>query len=760
MSISIESFVEKILPGNYCITKSMDFSKVDYSGTLWYLKKWMVYYNYLFFKDNITTTDYEKIVDVFNKFIQTLPTGEARKNAENFFFEVDIRNKDEYITFQQFINDKPDLSELDSKKWNIDAKKFYFCYVMNLGGQANYKKMIKNKINQKHSYYECCEILLECKSSECEKLNKLGEIIQSIKKECLSNEMIIELKKIYTSTIERVELAKKEKSKLNKLGELIEQLNSDYLTEDLLVEVKKLEKLINKNINDIGLVNNDFPASIRNEKQIFFYWGFFHGKETKDLSGFYNLTNIGKLILDSTFDELILIWEHQKLKMISQSPLTDMQKLNNDSILSPELFEINKHPYITLLEVLIKNNEITLDEYQYVISRVHSSQDLDFVLDKISDIFEKSYSKVQSFNRTADNNTEDFKKELLKFILGISEMKKDANSNYFSFLTKYDNKKVSINNSQKAKFILEHYKYITTYLDTQYKSQYEIFKEEIKKQYKQTVSNMEYEVDKNAQYEWSKYIINIDKNIYLGLIYLLISMKLNCLDNTLKNKHFNSEYDSFKSILKSFGIKSKAEFLILMNEIQEEFKTNDRLLLRTSEENEYQVIDPKEFASEITLSNLNELSIKTALNNTISRKRDTSLIQNIKSYYFTNFLNEGLLSCDCCKETTFLTMKGYPYIEFHHLIPFSTDFGPDHYLNLFGLCPSCHRKMHFIEAESKNALYYDLSLNNNLKLSFKQRINELLTQNILEAIHLEFLLKENVITKEEYEKYMNSEQVA
>lgn len=683
MSQTIDQFTNKLLPGNYWITKSMEFSKVSTSGTLWYLKKWIVYYNFLFFKDTLTQSDYDEIQNIFNSYIESLPNDKRLiDNAKNFFYDVDIRDNNEFITLNDFMKDVPNFqtaSELEQYKLN--AKKFYFTYIMNIGGQSGYKKYIKELIIDKNSY---------------------------------------------SKTLEMLKIKLREDSKES----------------------------------DFKMLVNDFHAALRNERQIFFYFGLFHGKETADLSGFYNLTNIGKSILHSSFDELLLIWEHQKLIMVSQSPITDIQKLNNDTIENPEYFEVNYHPYVSFLEIIVNNNAITLDEYQYVISRVHANDDLTFISENISELLENSQNKVKDFNRVADNKDEDFKKELAKFILGISDMAKDETCNYFSFLTKYNSKKVSVNDIEKAKFIIKHYKYITAYLDNQYKNQYEVFSSEVIKQYRSSVSGLEYDIDMNVQYEWSKYIINIDKNIYLGLIYLLFSMKLSSFEYTLKEKHFKSGYDSFKSILKSFGIKKKTEFAIIMLEIQEQFKENSQLLISITEDDEYQVIDPKEYTAEITLTHLNDLSIKAASNNVISRKRDISLIQNIKSYYFSNFLQDGLLKCDCCEETTFITTKGYPYIEFHHLIPFSTDFGPDHYLNLFGLCPSCHRKMHFMESQGKKTLYSDLSLNNNLRQNFKTRVNELLSQGILEAIHLEFLLKENIINKEEYEQYMNGEQAA
>ena len=42
--------INNILPGNYWLSKSMEFSKFNTSGSLWYLKKWFVFYHYVFLK--------------------------------------------------------------------------------------------------------------------------------------------------------------------------------------------------------------------------------------------------------------------------------------------------------------------------------------------------------------------------------------------------------------------------------------------------------------------------------------------------------------------------------------------------------------------------------------------------------------------------------------------------------------------------------------------------------------------------------------
>lgn len=680
MPLSITDFVEKIIPGNYWLTKSMEFSKVNSSGTLWYLKKWIVYYKYLFFKDTITQKDYNEIRDIFISFIDTLPDNEdVRENAENFFFAIDIRNNESFLTLNDFLNNIPNLSTSNElQQYRISAKKFYFIYIMNVGGQAGYKKDIKQWIIEKNSYYNVLEKL--------------------------------------------------------KIKLLIDDKESDY-----------------------SMLISDFPASFRNERQIFFYYGLFHGNEKADLNGFYNLTNIGKLIINASFDELLLIWEHQKIKMVSQSPITDIQNLSRDIPIDSEKFNTCFHPYVSFLEIMVNNNTITLDDYQYVISRVSQEDNLKEISDSISDILTESKAKISNFNRIADKKIDDFKKELVKFILGISEMKKDKGSNYFSFLTKYENKKVSVSDSDKAKFVLKNYKYITNYLDEQYLERYNQFKNELRNKYNSNTNSQVYEIDINLKYEWSKYIINLDKNLYFGLIYILCSLKISKYDYDLDENMFGKEFNNFKSLLKSFGIKKKLDFINLMMGIQDTFKVEEKLLVSVSED-DYSMTDFINLEIEVSIEKLSEISRRASVNNVISRKRDTTLIQTIKTYYNKYYLtDERLIKCDCCKETTFLTTNNYPYIEFHHLIPFSTDYGPDHYLNLFGLCPNCHRKMHFISTESKNALYSDLSLNNNMQKTLKNRISDLLSENILEPIHLEFLLKEKIISREEYERYMNGE---
>lgn len=68
-----ENFLNSIVPGNYFITKSMELTKSTFSGTLWYTKKFIVLYYYIFLNKNITTDEAVKeICNLFDSYITSL----------------------------------------------------------------------------------------------------------------------------------------------------------------------------------------------------------------------------------------------------------------------------------------------------------------------------------------------------------------------------------------------------------------------------------------------------------------------------------------------------------------------------------------------------------------------------------------------------------------------------------------------------------------------------------------------------------------
>lgn len=679
------SFITNILPWNYWITKSMEFVKIQSSWTLWYLKKWIVFYYYVFLKEELFDKDYEEIKSIFDNFISSLPTN-IKDSANDFFYEIDIKSND-FIKMNSFINYSVNSfsSQEDKKQYIIKAKRFYFMYLMNSWWQSWWKKKIKDKIFSWKSY-------------------------QSI------------------------------------INEITSEMISEWLSQ------WKIDEQL-----------SDFPASIRNERQIFFYYGFFHWKDSSDLSWFYNLTNIWKTILYSNFHELLLIWEHQKLKMVSQSPVIDIQNLHwtNKDNLNINNFDILNHPYYQLLLILKENNEISLDQYQYVISKLTNSNDIEIwkILDE--KLINESKEFAIALNRRWELEPEDFLKELKKFILWICELPKDSWENYLSFISWVKQNKIIILNNSKANFIIESYWKITNYFDSKYWSLYLSFSNELKDKYINIISWDTFEWNDDTIYEWYKYIINFDKDIYLNLIYIAISNRESKYDYSISQDVLFSYFDDYKNILKMFWI-NKSDYKNIIIEIQQ-WLSIDKIYSIESLDDSYDMLnDSRLIEKTISEEKLKELSITDTYENwihmSIIRKRNISLISALRSYYNKNYSDttSKLIKCDCCWETTFITDSNYAYLEFHHLIPFSTDFGPDHYLNLFWICPSCHRKMHYLNYQEKPALYIKLSENNNFRKTLVERINFLYENNILEPIHLDFLKKEKIINKEQYNKLLNN----
>ena len=232
----------------------------------------------------------------------TLCNTVALGTENDFFFNVDIRYPDRFTSLSSFLSQLPEFEDnKDEDLFNSSAKKFYFIYLMGLGGQSGYKKFIKDQIISGNSYQMTLENLsLELKNNGDEKKKK-------------------------------------------------------------------------------GLIN-DFHAALRNERQIFFYYGIFYGNDNTDLYGFHNLTTIGKSILKANFHELLLVWEHQKIRMISQSPNTKISNLDDFDKFAHTRFSINYHPYIFLLEIVLTIGEISKEHYQYVISRMNHKADIGLIL--------------------------------------------------------------------------------------------------------------------------------------------------------------------------------------------------------------------------------------------------------------------------------------------------------------------------------------------------------------------------------------------
>ena len=83
---SYDVFEKNLLPGNYALTKSMELTKVNTSGTLWYTKKYLVLYYYVFLSKEILTDEYvNSVIKSFDIFIDSLDES-IRDSAKEYFY--------------------------------------------------------------------------------------------------------------------------------------------------------------------------------------------------------------------------------------------------------------------------------------------------------------------------------------------------------------------------------------------------------------------------------------------------------------------------------------------------------------------------------------------------------------------------------------------------------------------------------------------------------------------------------------------------
>ena len=626
---------------------------------------------------NIYDNIYEEIISIFNDFIESLPF-ELQASATNFFYDINIRDEDEFMKFSYFSNHQTLPNATDERNFYINCKKYYFMYLMNTWWQQNYKLKIKNYLADNKKYEEVIELI--------------------------TNDM----------------------------------------AED------------GKDNNFIRWQLSDFHAAIRNERQIFFYYWFIYGNENESV-WFNRPTFIGEMTVHANFDELLLIWEHQKMKMISQSPVTEIGNIwSCYETLPLDNFWISYHPYCLLLSYINDRWNLTYDEYKYILSR-SKNNNLE-TLNTIKSIWELK-NKVESFWRKRDTEDEDFNKELKKYLLWLIDLPIDNGNNYFSCL-EYDDQEVKINHTEKMCFHTRILKILVNYLDVEYGEKYDEFENFLKKKYKskiiedEIILRWEY---LNSRYDWLRYIITFDKVILLHLIYLWISIKNEIFDFSISNDIFREEFTKYIHLAKFCDFRNRYDFIRVMKNIQSSLEEWRCFIAEIDEENPHIYGNLLEqIISEETLQELSEHDWDFQIATEQREERSSKLRAWMQRYYIANFAEQDWnIKCDCCWSETFKKNDDTPYLEFHHVIPFKQDNWPDHYLNLVWICPTCHRKFHYIKNSEKNNLYWMLSQNNHLNKDLEIRLEELYQLNVLRPWHLDFLLKENAISDDVYDRFMS-----
>ncbi len=732
-----DDFLQSLLPGNYALTKSMELTKVQDSGTLWYTKKFLTLYYYVFLSNDIKTTAYQQaVIEIFDNYIHSLPE-EVQEVAERYFYPEDeaINFKSaNFNLFSNFASMTRFATQEERRAYYQRAKKYYFSLLMGSGGQTGIKKMIKEAVQRPgfvYSYANIDEIILRAAVDVCmREANAEHVITDNSVKYILSEE-----------TTQRA-CTMASRHPINEAD--IRQLNRDFP---------------HPNPNYRG-IENDMVAFLRNERQILYYYGYFHSKTTgaNDFE-FSSLTPIGEAALRANASEFLVIWEHQKIKMLSQPVTADINQVPVVTTPADE-FGISYTPYTDLLGYLLRQETLTIDEYKYIVSRKKHHFDAELWEREETEIashlgFIKT--KVNAFGRKGDQKEEDGRKELLKYILGLrNDLSADSKTNPFGVL-KFKRSVVSVDNKEALALIYRIYSQLDTYKISKYGKMFEDSEKDLRRRYVATAEGDPSTIDGKVKIYWDLYNIHLDKLVMLATTITFAAISLGCYDVENMSREESEAVcsfinDNFNGLLKVLGIRSVSAIKKEVSKVVLALKNGDYSnYLDVEEEHQEQTL--AKYRTETTadlFTKIKQISAEASVSSAEDRVRNGALVSALKSYYLRCYATDNMLKCECCGEETFMTGAGEPYVEFHHLIPFSIAYGPDHYLNLFALCPNCHRKIHFLSTEDKREQYEDLSNNNYMDLSFVMRLRELKDQNLLRSYHLEFLLADNAITLEEY----------
>ena len=733
--MTFEEYKETLLPGNYALTKSMEISKTTTSGTLWYTKKFLVLYYYVFLSEDIETDTYiEKVTTVFNEYIESMPQ-EQRREAKKFFFPEDNTainfESAQFVKFSVFASFNSFANAEEKFKYFLNAKKCYFMLLMDVGGQTGVKKIFKDKLSESGFIYSNAgirDILYNAAITvSVEQMNVEGKIRDN------------SVKNIITATA----------------MEEIEELDSEICNFDLIKDIVDTHGGVNEKYRSI---ENDAVAFIRNERQILFYYGYFHSKSAgANEMEFSSLTPVGEVALTANYLEFLAIWEHQKVKMISQPALAEINDLPQNVDVSK--FALSFSPYVDILSFMDKFGRITLDEYKFYVSRKKHTcvEKYDDVEDTIVANLDQVKTCVETFGRKRDIKDEDGNKELIKYLQGCrDDISMDKKSNILGFCKKITGGYQVVDESILNNMLCI-YKRLTDYKIKKAKPVFLEAEQELVRRYKETQQNNTSQVDPKVKIHWDFYNIGIEKFILLGVFTAISCANLGVKFEQLSDMEKRIEVreyiiSKFTLLLKEVGARTDKQKRGMVDEaIQALIKEDYTVYLEEIIDEEEIITRYTEEAASDLMIKIKNMSIHADVTKSVSRKRNSTLIGVLKAYYMKLYMKDGTLECESCGNQSFLTQKGEPYVEFHHVIPFKEAYGPDHYLNLYALCPLCHRKIHYMSTGQKKDIYTGLDEHNYFEKTLVERLKELRENKCLKSYHLEFLLVDEAITQEEYD---------
>ena len=249
------------------------------------------------------------------------------------------------------------------------------------------------------------------------------------------------------------------------MSEIIEKIPKIKLDE---IEKAKRNNKKPRSVNDsVDVIVSDYPATIRNDRQLFTYWGYMPSEENG-----YVLNNIGELIYQCE-DQILLdaIGDHQRFKMRLGNPDLDNMEIKKNftgkEIIKQfreekDFNDYNTNPTISIFEILKKINSFNItDEYKFIITRIapfNLNETIKLITESRNNYKKNKFlyenlhvqKKTREFRTTKISKTENVNKQINNLMYGTStEKSKNQNVNINSFI-KIGNNKISI--TDKTKF--------------------------------------------------------------------------------------------------------------------------------------------------------------------------------------------------------------------------------------------------------------------------------------------------------------------
>lgn len=729
-----EAFLDTLLPGNYALTKSMELTKRTSSGTLWYMKKFLTLYYFVFLTDDLFTTAYPtKASEIFDRYIDSLPAP-VQAEAERYFYPedgaVNVKSP-EFNLFSHFAGET-EFPTLDARQRYLqDARKYYFALLMGSGGQSGLKQRLKEAIRQPgfvYSHRAVCDILEREAAVLCARQANAREITDRSLPYILSRE-----------AMERA----------------CALAAARPVTE---ADVLWLMEAFPHGNPGYRAVAGDMIAFLRNERQILYYCGYVHARTPGGNWEFSSLTPIGELALQANAPEFLAVWEHQKLKLVSQPVAAEVH--NIPEAVRPENFAVNFTPYTDILGHLQRHGSLSKKAYQYILSRkkhIFSQEEWEREDTTLLRHIAPIQGRVDSFRRQRDTKPEDSHKELLKYLLGIrGDLPLDGGTHPLGLVSVEGDGTCTVTDGAGLARLYRVYARLESYKLRRYGELFQAGEDDLRRRYAAAAAGETLTPDPRLKIRWDLYHIHPDTCMLLA-IALTVTVHTGDIPHTAGggddiNGLSERLRQQYPTLLRGLGLSADGA---LRQEVQRTVTA-----LRTGDFTPYLV---QEQAQEIAQAaryraadagalwrRIEALSRSCAVEWGGNRQRSGALPGLLKAYYLRTVGADALLRCECCGQVAFLTEGGEPYLEFHHLIPFAMACGPDHYLNLLALCPGCHRKLHYLPAGRKEPLYRDIDRLNYLELDIPRRLRELRQQRLLRSYHLEYLLADNAITPQEY----------